>query len=155
MESHAQSVDDNLSDSLSFKLRPWASYVTDRKSSTYFSQGNQFSPAGVKVIKMMLNSADGWLDPGTVKLFMNIRNDCANNIKPRVAGPWGMFSRLRVLCAGAIVEDIDLYGRLHEQFHMMKPIDTRLNDAIEGFGNLDALAATEERFVAFTPFSGL
>ena len=32
----------------------------------------EFSPAGVKVFKMMLNSADGWLDPSTVKLFMNI-----------------------------------------------------------------------------------
>ena len=52
MESHAQSVEDNIIDSLSFKLRPGASYVTDRKSSTFFSQGNQFSPAGVKVMKM-------------------------------------------------------------------------------------------------------
>ena len=121
MGSHAQSVEDNLIDSLSFKLRPGASYVTDRKASTIFSQGNQFSPAGVKVIKMMLSSADGWLDPSTVKLFMNIKNDSAADITPRVAGPWGMFSRLRVLCSGAIIEDIDLDGRLHEQFHMMKP----------------------------------
>ena len=90
MESHAQSVEDNLIASLSFKLRPGASYVTDRKSSTYFSQGNQFSPSGVKVIKMMLNSSDGWLDPSTVKLFMNIRNDGTAPITPRVAGPWAV-----------------------------------------------------------------
>ena len=109
MESHAQGVEDNLIDSLSFKLRPGASYVTDRKSSTYFSQGNQFSPSGIKVIKMMLNSADGWLDPSTVKSFMNIENDSTDDITPRVAGPWGMFSRLRVLCSGAIIEDVDIY----------------------------------------------
>ena len=55
MEAHAQSVEDNLIDSLSFKLRPGASYVTDRRSVTYFPQGgNSYSPAGVKVIKMML-----------------------------------------------------------------------------------------------------
>jgi hypothetical protein len=52
---------------------------------------------------------------------MNIRNDGANAITPRVAGAWGMFSILRVLCGGAIVEDIGLYGRLYEQFHLMKP----------------------------------
>ena len=67
----------------------------------------------------MLNSADGWLDPSTVKLFMDIKNDSAADITPRVARAWGMFSRFRVLCSSAIIEDIDLYGRLHEQFHMM------------------------------------
>ena len=39
-----------------------------------------------------------------------------------------MFRRLRVLCGGQIVEDIDLHGRLHEQFHMMKPTEKRIND---------------------------
>ena len=121
MESHAQSVEDNLIDSLSFKLRPGASYVTDRRYVTYFPQGgNSYSPAGVKVIKMML-TGDSWMDPSTVKLFMTIKNDSTGDIIPRVAGAWGMFRRLRILCGGQIVEDIDLYGRLHEQFHMMKP----------------------------------
>ena len=36
MESHAQSVEDHLIDSLSFKLKPGASYVTDRRSVTFF-----------------------------------------------------------------------------------------------------------------------
>ena len=36
MESHAQSVADNMIDSLSFKLRPGASYVTDRRSVSFF-----------------------------------------------------------------------------------------------------------------------
>ena len=36
MEAHAQSVEDNLIDSLSFKLRPGASYVTDRRSVMFF-----------------------------------------------------------------------------------------------------------------------
>lgn len=156
MESHAQSVEDNLIESLSFKLRPGASYVTDRRSVTYFPQGgNSYSPAGVKVIKLML-TGDSWMDPSTVKLFMNIKNDSAADITPRVAGPWGMFRRLRILCGGQICEDLDLYGRLHEQFHMMKPTEKRENDAIEGFGEFYvALSAGAERVVAFTPFSGL
>ena len=66
-----------------------------------------------------------------------------------------MFRRLRILCGGQICEDIDLYGRLHEQFHMMKPAEKRLNDAIEGFGANVPLSAGAERVVAFTPFSGL
>ena len=86
-----------------------------------------FSPAGVEVIKMMLNSAHDWLDPSTMKLFMNIKGDSAADLTPRVAGAWGMFSRLRVLCSGDIIEDIDLYGRFHEQFHMMKPSEKRFD----------------------------
>jgi hypothetical protein len=57
------------------------------------------------------------------------------------------------------VEDIDLYGRLHEQFHMMKPKEKRLNDGIEGFGLNVALkagaVAGNYKVVCFTPMSGL
>ena len=40
LESHAQSVEDVLHESLSFKLRPSASYVTDRKFVTFLPQGS-------------------------------------------------------------------------------------------------------------------
>ena len=52
MEHHAQSVDDALIGGLSYKLKPGASYVTNRRSVSYFaSGGNTYSPNGVKVIK--------------------------------------------------------------------------------------------------------
>ena len=51
MESTVQSVEDNLIDSLSFKLRPGASYVTNRRSVTFHPLGgNSYSPKGVKLI---------------------------------------------------------------------------------------------------------
>ena len=49
----------------------------------------------------------------------------------------GFFKRLRVICGGQIVEDIDNYSRLHEMFHNMRPTEKRLNDAIEGFDTVD------------------
>ena len=49
MEHHAQSVDDALIGGLSYKLKAGASYVTNRRSVSYFAQGgNQYSPNGVK-----------------------------------------------------------------------------------------------------------
>ena len=66
-----------------------------------------------------------------------------------------MFRRLRILCGGQIVEDIDLYGRLHEQFHMMKPKEKLENDVIKGFGSNAALSTRSEKAVCFTPMSGL
>ena len=75
MESHAQSVEDTLIQSLSFKLRPGASYITDRRSVTYFPvNGGSYGPNGVKVIKVMLNGSDSWLDPSTLKFFFNVSN---------------------------------------------------------------------------------
>eukprot|EP00969_Alexandrium_andersonii_P183390 8103917-Alexandrium_andersonii.AAC.1 len=66
MESHAQSVADVLSESLSFKLRVGASYVTDRKSSTFHpSGGDSYGCAsGIGVMKCLCSS-DGWMDPST------------------------------------------------------------------------------------------
>ena len=160
MESHAQSVDDSLINSLSFRLRPGASYVNDRKSASFFTQGgNDYQPNGVRVIKIMLNG-DAWLDPSTVKLFMDITNSTTradadnSDLKPKVSGAWGFFKRMRILCGGQIVEDIDEFNRLSEMYHMMKPTNKRQNDAIEGFGR-EALGKGKKRTVCFTPMSGL
>ena len=49
MEHRAQSVDGALIGGLSFKLKPGASYVTNRRSVSYFaSGGNTYPPNGVK-----------------------------------------------------------------------------------------------------------
>ena len=73
MEAHAQAVEDNLIDSLQFKLRPGASYVTNGRSVTFFPQGgNDYKPNGVRVIKINMTS-DQWLDPSIVKLFSQFR----------------------------------------------------------------------------------
>ena len=55
---------------------------------------------------------------------------------PRVAGPWGMFRRFRLLCGGQIVEDIDQYGRLHEMCHMMQPSEKREMILVKALGRL-------------------
>eukprot|EP00972_Heterocapsa_arctica_P029036 4272504-Heterocapsa_arctica.AAC.1 len=68
MEYHTASIEDSLVGPLSFKLSPSASYVTNRRSVSYFAQGsNSYSPAGVKVIKINLNSQDSWLDPSSLR----------------------------------------------------------------------------------------
>ena len=61
MESMTNSAEDYLIDGLSFKLPPGASYVTDRKSSTFYSIGsNIYTPVGgVKLLKFQLNGDDG------------------------------------------------------------------------------------------------
>ena len=143
MESHAQSVDDVLSESLSFKLRPGASYVIDRKSSTFHpSGGNDYSSSGIRVIKFSLNS-EGWCDPSTLKVFMEIHNTsnaAGEVLQPLSANPNMWFRRLRIIVHGVVVEDIDNYNRVCHRMDIFQSSDKRINDGIEGFGHTETVA---------------
>lgn len=66
MEAITNGTEDFLIDGLCFKLPPGASYVQERKSSTFWATGsNTYKPdSGVKVVRFALNGDDGnWLDP--------------------------------------------------------------------------------------------
>ena len=133
MESHIQSQEDHLIEGLSFKFKPGASYVTQRDSVSYFpSGGNQYTPAGVKVVKIAL-SGDNWLDPSTVKIMFTLNNRDGTDVLEPLTGPWGFFRRYRLIAGGQTVIDIDNYNRTYEMFHMMLPAEKRINDSIEGF----------------------
>ena len=68
MEHHAQSTDDALIGGLSYKLKPRASYVTNRRSVSYFaSGGNTYSPNGVEVMEFNHTGCQ-WLDPSTFRV---------------------------------------------------------------------------------------
>jgi hypothetical protein len=98
--------------------------------------GNQYSVNGVKVIKINLTGSD-WLDPSTVRFMFTINNGSAptsGQYLRVLGGPWSFFRRLRVLCGGTVIEDIDYYSRAHEMFHILTNPVNRKNDAIEGAG---------------------
>ena len=78
LEATTNAIEDYLIDSISFKLQPGASYVTDRRSVTSHPQGsNIYKPVqGTKVIKITL-TGDQWLDPSTVQLQFDVNNNKA------------------------------------------------------------------------------
>ncbi len=161
VESHANSVEDYLIEGLSFKLAPGASYITNRRSVSYFPSGSDSysSTSGVKVIKIKINGTD-WLDPSTVKIMFSIKNTgtAAMNF---LSGVHSFFRRLRVVCNGQIVEDIDDYNRVCEMFNILQSSNVRGNDAIEnvkkwdGPGTAETLDATKSRRVGMKLCSGL
>ena len=68
MEHHAQSTDDALIGNLPYRLKPGASYITNRRSVSYFAPGcNTYSPNGIKVMRFNL-TGDQWLDPSTFRV---------------------------------------------------------------------------------------
>ena len=140
MEHHAQSVEDALIGGLSYKLKPGASYVTDRRSVTFFaSGGNQYSPSGVKVCKFNI-VADQWLEPSTFRVMFTVNNtgDPATEIiTPLHWNPAVMFRRARIIAGGQIIEDIDDFNRLSLMFTALKSQDDQKEIAMEGFGLFD------------------
>jgi hypothetical protein len=138
VDAMANSVEDYLIEGLSFKLSPGASYVTDRRSVSYFTAGSNVyqSGSGARVIRINL-TGDGWLDPSTVRLVYTLVNSDAevtHTLKP-LSGGWSFFRRARCLVGGAILDDVDYYNRVHEMLHILTSKNNRDNDEIEGFGN--------------------
>ena len=173
VEAAANSVEYFLVDSLSFKLRKGASYITERKSVTFHPQGsNIYSTQGTKLIKLLI-SGDQWLDPSTFRVMfdlVNMESDASKQLRV-LGGAWNFFKRMRVLCNGAIVEDIDDYNRVHQMFNIMTDADSRINELSEGFGqhwdmkedfdspstaaNFPGIRGGQSRTVLFKPLSGL
>ena len=143
MEHHAQSIDDALIGGLSYKLKPGASYVTNRRSVSYVaSGGNTYSPNGVKVMKFNL-TGDQWLDPSTFRVAFQLNNNNGVNangflimVQPLSWNPAVFFRRARLICGGQVVEDID-FNRLSLMLTDLLPGDDQHDIACEGFGNFD------------------
>ena len=102
MEAITNGAEDFLINGLSFKMPPGASYVTERKSSTFWSVGsNAYTPVGgVKLIKFQLNGDDGnWLDPSSVVFQFELANTAVvagagDNVLRPLGQPHLFFRRL-------------------------------------------------------------
>ena len=146
MEHHAQSVDDALIGGLSCKLKPGASYVTNRRSVSYFAQGgNQYSPNDVKVMKFNL-TGDQWLDPSTFRVMCQLNNTgntgapegtALKRVEPLSWNPTVFFRRARIICGGVVVEDIGNLNRLSLMLTALKTEEEQNTIAGEGFCNFD------------------
>lgn len=139
MEALTNSVEDHLIDGLSFKLQPGSSYVTERKSSTFWAVGsNVYNPTnGVQLVKFVLSGNDGnWLDPSSVVFQFEIVNKAGGSAILRPLGqPHLFFKRLRVIAGGQVVEDIQDFGRNMELLSSLQNEFVRQNNDIQGFGN--------------------
>jgi len=135
MEVFSSSVEDQLIDGLSYKLSPGASYITERKSVSYFPSGSNVytTTSGTKVLRILING-DDWLDAtNTLRIFFDVRHTGTGNLRV-LAGPFSFFRRLRVLCGNQLVEDIDYYNRVHYMFDILRAQHVRENEDAEGFG---------------------
>ena len=157
VDHYANSIEDSLTESLSFKLKNSASYIIDRRSVTYHPQGsNIYSTNGTKLIKILI-SGENWLDPQTVSVCFDLFNAGATDLKP-IGGAHGFFQRLRLMCNGTMVEDFTEANRIHEMFSILSPIEKRVAEGCSAFGlpysSTETAAhgnATDEFFATIIP----
>ena len=131
MESISNGVEDYLLDGLSFKLPPGSSYITDRRKSTFWASGSNIykSEGGTRVVRFLVNGEDGtWLDPASIRVQFDLRNNeaAAKRVRP-LGGPHLFFRRARVLVNGMVAEDIQDYNRNHETFFSLQPDSVKDN----------------------------
>ena len=121
VDSMANTAEDLLIDSFQFKIPPGASYVTDRRTISYFTAGSNIyqSGSGTKIIRINL-TGDGWLDPSSIRLHYTLVNNSSTmgHMLRTIGGPWSFFRRVRCLIGGALIDDIDYYNRVHEMIHI-------------------------------------
>lgn len=134
METIKEAAEDQLLPGLSYELPSTASYILDRKQATFHPQsGSTFSSTGNQVMRWVIADA-GWLDPSSVRLSWTVKNDDTANVLQPLAPPACCLSRLRILAAGSVAEDIMHYGRSFYMYHTCLPSDRRVDDSVEGFG---------------------
>ena len=137
VDSVANRAEGYLIVSFQFKIHPGASYVTDRRSCSFFTAGSNIYQAGSGTRVMRINvTGDGWLDPSTVRLHLKLTNNDSNQYHylRTIGGPWSFFRRVRCLIGGALVDDIDYYNRVHELMSILSSENNRANEEVESFG---------------------
>ena len=134
MEHTLSASEDALIESLTFNLPNSANFITDRRSVSFFpSNGNEFSPQGVKILRFMITGTD-WLDVSTLRVQYKFNNNGTHALYPINALAAIPFRRLRILAGGQLVEDIDYYNLVYNMLSILMPAERRLNDAVQGFG---------------------
>ena len=98
MEHALAASQEQMLQSLDFSLSASASYVIQRTSSSFYPGGaSEMSPTGNQVVRVQLTS-ESFLDPETIRVQFALTNvGAVNNVMPK-SGPWGFFSRIRLLC---------------------------------------------------------
>ena len=157
MESHVQSTEDILIPHISYKNPDSASYVVRREMCSFYPSGSDiYQPtSGVRVIRINLNSSEGWVDPSSIRIVFDVNNTSSSAaLTPFVSGAWGFIRRYREVIGGQTLCDYDHYNRFHQMFANFQSTNKTRNEGITGFGSgstPDSIAANKKRTVSFSP----
>ena len=136
VESLASSVSDKLIDGLSFKINPGASYVQSRASCQWYANGsNEYEPVkGNRVVRIPITSSDGWIDPSTIRLAFEVRNQSTTAPLRLLSGGHSFIRRARLMVGSVVCEDCSDYARTAQMLQYLKSKHSRQNEQVSGSG---------------------
>ena len=104
-------------DSLDFTLPPSSTAVVDRRQHVraYPTSASTLTPSGTRTVRLRLGG-DDFVDASSIRLMFTINNlDNALGLYPQ-SGPWGCWSQVVLRSNGVELDNIQQYGRFHQQF---------------------------------------
>ena len=119
-----------------------ASYVTNRRSVSYFAQGgNGYKPSGVRIVNIHL-AGDQWMDPSTCRVAFQLNNLNYDPIGTTYVqalswNPAVFFRRARIIAGGQVIENINDFNRLSLMLTSLKSGEEQLTISSEGFDSSD------------------
>ena len=142
----AGQTNDEILNSLSYRLAPTSEYIRQRRMSRFYPSGaSSYSSNTTQIARIELKGQGGFLDLSTLKIAFRLVNNSTNG-RPLILaeGPQALVSRIRVFCQGSLVEDCSHYGRVHQLIEMLAPSNWRVNHAIEtNLQNFDPNSTTD------------
>ena len=108
---------DEILQSLSYKLGPTSEYIQQRRQSRFHPSGaSSYSSNTTQIARIELKGQGGYLDMSTLKICFRLAETGGTLPLILAGGPHALISRIRVFCQGSLVEDCPHYGRVYHLF---------------------------------------
>ena len=129
----AGQTNDEILDSLSYRLAPTSEYIQQRRMSRFYPSGaSSYSSNTTQVARIELKGQGGFLDMSSLKISWRLVNQSTTLPLILAGGVYSLISRIRVFCQGSLVEDCAHYGRVHHLItELLSPSNWRINAAVE------------------------
>ena len=133
----AGASEEQLLESLDFKLPSQSSYILSRSQNRFYPSGaSTFGANGPKVARILLSGDEGWVCSETIKVGLILTNNSADTDLILAGSPGTLVARWRLLIGGVVAEDTSDYGRVHTFFERLRPWNWNINDAVMNNGQL-------------------
>ena len=112
----AGQTNDEILQSLSYKLAPTSEYIQQRRMSRFYPSGaSSYSSNTTQIARIELKGS-GFVDLSTLKIAHRLVNNSPTNPLILAGGPHALVSRIRVFCNGSLLEGCSHYARVHHLF---------------------------------------
>ena len=97
----AGQTNDEILDSLSYRLAPTSEYIQQRRMSRFYPSGaSSYSSNTTQVARFELKGQGGFLDMSTLKIAFRLVNNSTTLPLILAGGVYSLISRIRVFCQG-------------------------------------------------------